>query len=75
MRDPNGHGQSRAVVDHPSGHRRLVVEMHPPAGVATTGHRHCLRFDTPSTVRRVWDYPPDWRTLDDAALVALSWRR
>jgi hypothetical protein len=31
-------------------------------------------FASPEVVRRVWDYPPDWRALSDAALYALSWR-
>lgn len=35
----------------------------------------CLVFASPEAVRRVWAYPPDWRTLPDAALFALSWRR
>jgi hypothetical protein len=37
--------------------------------------RRCLVFASPEVIRRVWDYPPDWRTLPDAALLALSWRR
>jgi len=36
--------------------------------------RRCLVFASPEAVRRVWDYPPDWRALPDAALFALSWR-
>jgi hypothetical protein len=35
----------------------------------------CLVFASPEVIRRVWDYPPDWRTLPDSALLALSWRR
>jgi hypothetical protein len=35
----------------------------------------CLLFARPDCIRRVWHYPADWRTLDDAALTALSWQR
>lgn len=35
----------------------------------------CLVFASPEAIRRVWDVPPDWSTLPDAALFALSWRR
>ena len=35
----------------------------------------CLVFASPEVVRRVWDYPPDWRTVPDDALFALSWHR
>ncbi|GJG85974.1 hypothetical protein tb265_11550 [Gemmatimonadetes bacterium T265] len=34
----------------------------------------CLVFASPEAVRRVWDYPPDWRALPDDACYALSWR-
>ena len=32
-----------------------------------------LIFEHPASVRRVRNYPADWRTLTDAELVALSW--
>ena len=35
----------------------------------------CLVFASAEAIRRVWDVPPDWHTLPDAALFALSWRR
>ena len=35
----------------------------------------CLIFASPEAIRRVWDVPPDWHTLGDAELFALSWRR
>ena len=35
----------------------------------------CLVFDAETMFRRVYDYPPEWATLPDAALVVLSWRR
>jgi hypothetical protein len=33
-----------------------------------------LIFSSELAVRRVRDYPSDWYTLSEAALVALSWR-
>jgi hypothetical protein len=38
-------------------------------------HASCLIFTRPDCVRRVWDYPSDWRSFDDAGLSALSWHR
>ena len=35
----------------------------------------CLVFMSDSAMRRVWHYPADWRLLDAAALMELSWRR
>ena len=35
----------------------------------------CLVFSCAETVRRVWDYPPEWRDLNSEALIALSWQR
>ena len=35
----------------------------------------CLIFACSETVRRVWDYPTEWRGLDSDALIALSWQR
>ena len=32
-----------------------------------------LVFESETTVRRVRDFPADWRTLGDAELIALSW--
>lgn len=33
-----------------------------------------LLFDSESAVRRVWRYPPHWRSLSEVELEALSWR-
>jgi hypothetical protein len=41
---------------------------------AARGSR-CLIFDSESAVRRVWDYPADWRDLPPGELAAVSWRR
>lgn len=35
----------------------------------------CLIFACSGMVRRVWDYPADWRSLSATALLALSLRR
>ena len=36
---------------------------------------HCLFFSRKDCIRRVWEYPADWRVLDSIALTALSWNR
>ena len=35
----------------------------------------CLVFSCDGAVRRIWDYPREWRDLAPDALLALSWRR
>jgi hypothetical protein len=51
-----------------------VVEV--DAGAVPGARRaRCLLFTRAECIRRVWDYPADWRTLDAAGLTALSWRR
>src|SRR4051812_1252633 len=40
--------------------------------VARPGQR-CLIFASAEAVRRVWNYPPDWRELTDPELETLSW--
>ena len=35
----------------------------------------CLIFESDHSVRRVCDYPANWRSLDDDALERLSWGR
>jgi hypothetical protein len=35
----------------------------------------CLIFMSESVCRRVWAFPPDWRTLSAIALTTLSWQR
>ena len=51
-----------------------VVEVD-ARGVPGARGARCLVFTRQDCVRRVWDYPADWRTLDDAALAALTWNR
>ena len=36
---------------------------------------YCLIFTCADVWRRVWDYPPDWRSLSVDALAALSLQR
>jgi hypothetical protein len=35
----------------------------------------CLVFTSDLKMRRIYDYPADWRSMDDDALLALSWGR
>lgn len=51
-----------------------VVEVDARAVPGAHGAR-CLVFSREDCIRRVWDYPADWRSLDSAALSALSWHR
>lgn len=52
--------------------RWSVVEVD-AATVPGARGSHCLVFTREDCVRRVWDYPADWQSLDDDGLVALSW--
>lgn len=63
---------TRLFTDHASGHHWSVVEVS-TATLPGARRSHCLIFVTESSVRRVWHYPDDWRALNDAQLVALSW--
>jgi hypothetical protein len=51
-----------------------VVEVDAAAVPGARGPR-CLLFSRPDCIRRVWHYPPDWRTLGAVGLAALSWGR
>jgi hypothetical protein len=53
-----------------SGQDWLIYELAPTETEPTS-----LVFETELLVRRVKTYPGNWRTLDDAALYALSWTR
>jgi hypothetical protein len=35
----------------------------------------CLIFYGPAQARRVFSYPPDWQSMSEAQLAALSWLR
>ena len=50
----------------------VEVEAH---GVPGAQGERCLVFSRQACIRRVWNYPRDWRTLDAAGLAALSWQR
>ncbi len=50
----------------------VEVEAH---GVPGAQGARCLVFSREACIRRVWNYPLDWRTLDAAGLAALSWQR
>jgi hypothetical protein len=52
-----------------------AVSEQPCAGVPGARRDRCLVFASEHAVRRVYDYPDDWRPLPTAALVAISERR
>ena len=49
----------------------LAYEL--PASILDRRSTPSLVFESNGAVRRVRNYPPDWRTLDAEALFALSW--
>ena len=51
--------------------RWIVFELAPP--VLDRRSTPSLVFESEGTVRRIRNYPPDWRSLDDESLFALSW--
>jgi len=51
--------------------RWLVYELSAPA--LDRRSTPSLVFESEGTVRRIRNYPADWRTLDDESLFALSW--
>lgn len=56
-----------------SGQRWTIREM--SAGNIPGAHRsHCLICESDDVVRRIWDYPHDWRSLDDSRLIELCYR-
>jgi hypothetical protein len=62
-------GDSRHIVS-PDGERWHVYEL----GGAQYDRRSSLVFESVQSIRRVRNYPGDWRLLSDADLFALSWR-
>jgi len=51
-----------------------VVEVDARMVPGSHGAR-CLLFTRQDCIRRVWEFPSEWRTLDAAALEKLSWHR
>lgn len=62
-------GESRVVVD-PDGEQWCVYEL----SGASYDRRASLVFESATAVRRVRNYPSDWRLLPSGALLELSWR-
>jgi hypothetical protein len=55
------------------GEQWLVYEL--PAFPFDRRNTPSLVFENEHTMRRVRDYPTDWRNLTDEALLELSWAR
>ena len=65
------HPESIRFVDrHHVGWR--VTERDARRDPGSRGDR-CLVFECETAIRRVWVYPPAWRTLSAPELEALSW--
>lgn len=62
--------RTRTFTDD-GGHTWLVTEQ--PYSEYDRRRGSSLIFSSELAVRRVRDYPRDWYTLSDAALLALSW--
>ncbi|GJG85597.1 hypothetical protein tb265_07780 [Gemmatimonadetes bacterium T265] len=71
---PRGEPRPRRRVLVQSGVEWTVTEC---SGSQVPGARgtRCLIFASAEAIRRVWEVPPDWYILPDAALFALSWQR
>jgi hypothetical protein len=67
-RDAQRHGR-RIFVD---GVLWLVFEL--PAASYDRRQTPSLIFESDATVRRIRDYPANWRDLSDDDLLALSWK-
>lgn len=59
------------VVFHSAGGIRWHVAECSADGVPGAQGPFCLIFFSESTVRRIWDYPEEWHSLDPIALEAL----
>ena len=53
------------------GDRHWTVREMDARGVPGARAPTCLICESTEVIRRLWDYPNDWRKLDDAALVRL----
>lgn len=60
------------VRDPRSGAEWTVVEQDTSELPGSLGSR-CLLFVSPSVIRRVWQFPPDWAELSAEELISLSW--
>ena len=76
--DDSGGGRSgvadRRVFNDSEG-RGWVVRERDVGRTADGMPRRSLIFETDGVLRRVYDYPRDWRSLSDAMLERLSWGR
>ena len=74
MPDHNASGAARATVEFVDerGVQWRVWERD-ARGDPGAPHDACLIFACMEAVRRVWDYPANWRTLSPAELARLSW--
>ena len=71
----SAHPGARVVEtrDGPGTTRWTVYESSPSDLPGRVGQRSLI-FASDMAVRRVWDFPADWRDLADESLLALSWK-
>ena len=67
------HDDPRVLVEPGTGLRWQVREVDARCVPAARGDR-CLIFDAESVVRRLWDYPADWRQMPAEELLRLAAR-
>ena len=73
-RESDGDQMSDAVEFHDADGVRWSVREASPSHVAAHVGRTSLIFESAVAVRRVWNYPEDWRAMSPEQLSALSWR-
>lgn len=62
-------GPGERLVDH--GDRHWTVREMDARDVPGARAPSCLICESTEVIRRLWDYPDDWRKLDDAELAKL----
>src|SRR3954470_3097211 len=50
------------------GHRQWIVREVSARGVPGARRETCLLCESAEVIRRIWDFPSDWKNADDEAL-------
>lgn len=71
MSDTHGRSPEQRRFQSPSGREWSAYLLELPPGLVASGRREVLRFEADSVALDLADWPADWHSLDDSALVAL----